>query len=132
MRRASGRPNWVRFMKVATGSGAPGGDRVLRLFRLQDFLESTSDDHLLDHRFRLAPEVWLEQRYISEAGGLSPVRTRLHLAAEPAYHKMEVDATVTRLLMCFHGERRLRQRPPHVFRLGMSHHAALADAVMGG
>ena len=56
MRRSSGRANWVRFMKVAIGSGAPGGDHVLRLFQLQDFLESTSDDHLLDHRFRLAPE----------------------------------------------------------------------------
>jgi len=108
MRRSSGRANWSRFMKVAPGSGAPGGSQVLRLFHLQDFLESTSDDQLLDHRFRLAPEVRLEQRYASEAGGFSPVKTRLHLAGEPAYHTMGVDATVTRLVMGFPGERGLR------------------------
>jgi len=109
MRRSSGRANWVRFIKVPTGSTAPGGGHVLRLFELQDFLESTPDDRLLDHRFRLAPEVRLEQRYASDAGGFSPVTTRLHLAEEPAYHTMEVDATVTTLVMGFHGERRLRE-----------------------
>lgn len=109
MRRASGRANWVRFGKVATGSNAPGGGHVLRLFQLQDFLESTSDDHLLDHRFRLADEVRLEQRYVSGPGGFAPVTTRLHLMDEPAYYTMEVDATVTTLVMGFQGERRLRE-----------------------
>ena len=109
MRRSSGRPNWVRFMKVATGSGAPGGGHILCLFRLQDFLETTSNNQLLTESFRLAPEVRLEQRYASDGDAFSAVRTRLHLAAEPAYSTMEVDATVTRLVLAFHSERALRE-----------------------
>ena len=109
MRRSSGRANWMRFMKVATGANSPGGGHVLRLFQLQDFLESTADDQLLDHRFRLAPEVRLEQRFAPEACGFSVVRTRLHLVGEPSYVTTEVDTTVTRLVMGFHSERRLRE-----------------------
>jgi hypothetical protein len=107
-RRASGR-NWVRFAKVATGSNAPWGGHVLRLFELQDFLESVSDDRLLDVRFRLSPDVRLEQRYTVEPGGLTPVTTRLHLMDEPAYYTMQVDPAVTALVTGFCGERRLRE-----------------------
>jgi hypothetical protein len=110
MRRSSSRANWVRFVKVPKGSAAPGGGHVLRRFQLRDFLESIPDDQqLLDQRFRLAPDVRLEQHYVPKGGGLSAVATRLHLAREPAYYTMDVDATVATLVMCYRSERRLRE-----------------------
>jgi Methyltransferase small domain len=109
MRRSSGRPNWVRFVRVPSGSAAPGGTHVLHRFQLQDFLASMSDGALLDERFRLAPDVRLEQHYAPKDGSFSAVSTRLHLAREPSYYTMEVDAPVTTLVMSYHGERRLRE-----------------------
>jgi Methyltransferase small domain len=107
-RRASGRQNWVRFVKVPKGSGAPSGEHILRRFAAEDFLESlTSDDQLLEHRFRLAPDVRLEQHYAPAEGGFAAIATRLHLARDPAYYTMELDPTVTSLVMSYGGERRL-------------------------
>ena len=109
MRRASGHPNWVRFVKVPKGSSAPAGDHVLRRFRLQDFLESMADDReLLDQRFRLAPDVRVEQHYAPVEGGLGVVSTRLHLAREPAYYTMEADTMVATLVVAYRSHRRLR------------------------
>lgn len=109
LRRSGGHRNWVRFVKVPTGSGAPTGDHILRRFQAQDFLESGADDQrLLEQRFRLAPDVRLEQHYLPTDGGFSAISTRLHLARDPAYYTMELDTTVTTLVMLYKGERRLR------------------------
>lgn len=108
-RRASGRQNWVRFVKVPKGSGAPSGDHILRRFAAEDFLESlAADEQLLEHRFRLAPDVRLEQHYAPAEGGFAATATRLHLARDPAYYTMELDATVTSLVMSYGGDRRLQ------------------------
>jgi hypothetical protein len=110
MRRRPDRPGWVRFVKVPKGSSAPTGSHVLRRFQLHDFLESTgSAEALLDHRFRLSPDVRLEQHYAPNAGGLTAVISRLHLAPEPAFYTMDVDSTVAMLIMYQRGERILRE-----------------------
>jgi Methyltransferase small domain len=108
MRRANGRPGWVRFAKVPKGSSAPGGGHILHRFELQDFLESAGDEALLDQQFRLAPDVRLEQHYAPKPGGLAAVVSRLHLAREPAYYSMEIDSPVATFVMLYRGERRLR------------------------
>ncbi len=109
-RSSSGGSNWVGFVKMTTGSGAPRGSDIRRRFELQDFVESVADDQqLLDQRFRLAPDVRLEQHYAPKDGGFSAVATKLHLARDPSYHTMDVDATVTTLVMCYRGERLLRE-----------------------
>jgi len=109
MRRASGRPNWVRFIRARSGSSAPGGDHVLRRFQLEDYLEARPGDHqLLEERVRLAPDIRLEQHYAPKEGGFSAVSTRLHLTREPSYYTIELDPTITTMVMCCHGERSLR------------------------
>lgn len=109
MRRRSAGSNWVRFVNVPTGTSAPGGPHVLRRFLAQDFLESASDERLLDERFRLAPDVRLEQHYVPKDGSFTAIATRLHLGRDPSYYTMELDRTVTTLVMCYRGERRLRE-----------------------
>jgi len=109
MRRASGRANWTRFVKVAKGSSAPGGDHVLRRFRLQDFLETASDDRrLLDEHLRPAPDVRIEQHYAPAENGFRLVSARLHLSRDPSYYTMEADVTVATLVISYRGRRRLR------------------------
>jgi hypothetical protein len=109
LRRTSARRNWIRYVKVPTGSAAPTGDHILDRFAAQDFLEATVDDRqLLDQWFRLAPDVRLEQHYAPKDDGFAAVATRLHLAREPAYYSMEIDPTVTTLIMFHGGKRRLR------------------------
>jgi methyltransferase family protein len=110
LRRSGRSPNWVRFVKVPKGSGAPTGDHLLRRFEAHDFLESLVDDRqFLDQRFRLAPDVRLEQHYAPKDEGFAVLSTRLHLARDPAYYSMELDQTVTTLVMLCKGERRLRE-----------------------
>lgn len=109
MRRRRG-ASWTRFVKVPKGSPAPGGAHVLRRFQMQDFLESVPDDGaLLDERFRLAPDVRVEQHYAPKEDAFAAVKTRLHLARDPEFYSMEADATVARLVISYHGERRLRE-----------------------
>ena len=93
---------------AAKGSAAPSGDHILRRFRAEDFLEATDDQQLLEQRFRLAPDVRVEQHYAPKDEGFAAISTRLHLNRDPAYYSMELDATVTTLVMCYHGERLLR------------------------
>lgn len=108
LRRASGRANWARFVKVPKGSSAPGGEPVLRRFRLQDYLEALPDDRaLLDETFRLAPDARIEQHYAAGDGGFSVASTRLHLARD-SYYTMEADPTVAALILSYRGRRRLR------------------------
>jgi SAM-dependent methyltransferase len=109
LRRSNRSRNWVRFVKVPKGSGAPSGDHLLRRFEAQDFLESVVDDRqFLEQRFHLAPDVRLEQHYTAQDEGFAVLSTRLHLARDPAYYSMELDRTVTTLVMLYKGERRLR------------------------
>jgi len=110
MRRASGRPNWVRFIGARSGASAPSGDHVLRRFRLEDYLEARPGDHeLLDERVRLPADVRLEQHYAPKDGGFAAVSTRLHLTREPSYYTIELDSTIATLVMCCHGARSLRE-----------------------
>lgn len=109
LRRSRRSQNWVRFVKVPKGSGAPTGDHLLRRFEAQDFLETVVDDQqFLEQRFRLASDVRLEQHYAPKDEGFAVLSTRLHLARDPAYYSMELDQTVTTLVMFCRGERRLR------------------------
>jgi hypothetical protein len=109
LRRSGRRSNRVRFIKVPTGASAPGGQHILRLFALHDFLDDTSDDDLLEHRFRLAPELRLEQHSTVEDGVFAAPTTWLHLMVGAAAYTMQVDAMVTRLVTACRGERALRE-----------------------
>lgn len=109
IRRGSGRKNWVRYVKVPKESGAPSGEHIRHRFQGQDFLEALIDDRqLLEQRFRLAPDVRVEQHYAPKGEGFAALSTKLHLAREPIYYTMELDPTVTTLVMLYRGERRLR------------------------
>lgn len=110
MRRTSGRPGWTRFARVPDGSAAPDGEHILRRFQAQDLVDSAPGDaHLLDRRFRLAPDLQLEQHYAPGPGGLRLVMARLHLAREAAYHTMAVEGPVAAFIMCHRDDRRLLQ-----------------------
>ena len=109
LRRRRG-ANWTRFVKVPKGSSAPGGAHVLRRFQMLDFLDSAREDEsLLEERFRLAPDVRIEQHYAPKDGGFAATKTRLHLARDPEFYTMEADATVARLVLSYGGDRRLRE-----------------------
>jgi len=108
LRRSRGHRNWVRFVGVPKGSAAPSGEFIRRRFQAQDFLDGVGDQGLLDEWFRLAQDVRLEQHYAPKGEGFAAVTTRLHLARDPGYYTMELDRTVTTLVMSYHGKRRLR------------------------
>jgi SAM-dependent methyltransferase len=109
MRRASGHANRIRFVKVPKNFAAPGGEHVLRRFVLEDYLATIADDRqLLDERFRLSPDLRLEQHYVPKETGLAAVSTLLHLARDPAYYSMQADPTVATLVISHRGERQLR------------------------
>ena len=109
MRRSPGRRNWIRFVKVPAGAVAPTGEHILRRFAARDFLDVVADDRqLLDQRLRLAADVRLEQHYAPRDEGFGAVTTRLHVSGDPGCYSMDVDPTVSTLVMSYRGERRLR------------------------
>jgi methylase of polypeptide subunit release factors len=110
MRRSSGRAGRIRLVKVPKNFSAPAGEHVLRRFALEDYLAAITDDRqLLDERFRLSPDVRIEQHYAPKEGGLAAISTHLHLSRDPAYYTMEADPAVATLVVSYRGERRLRE-----------------------
>jgi hypothetical protein len=108
-RRSSGGANRTRLVKVPKHFAAPGGAHVLRRFVLEDFLATITDDRqLLDERFRLSPDLRIEQLYAPKDAGFAAVSSVLHLARDAAYYTMEADPTVATLVISYRGERRLR------------------------
>jgi len=129
MRKSGSSRNWVRYVKVPKGSAAPTGEHILQRFEAQDFLEVVDDQQLLEQPFRLAADVRIEQHYAPKDEGFAAMSTRLHLARDPAYYSMELDPTVTTLVMCYRGERRLRD----VFKdVAAAMHVELDQLVPGG
>ncbi|HWN20588.1 MAG TPA: methyltransferase [Gaiellaceae bacterium] len=69
LRKRSDAANWLRSTELPRGRFAQAGPALERMLAAQDFLETVATDELLlDHRFRIADDVTLEQRLAQERG----------------------------------------------------------------
>jgi methylase of polypeptide subunit release factors len=108
MRRSSQRPNWIAIDDRPEAFADPCGDACLASFEREDLLRSLSDERqLLEERFRLSPDLRLEQRARPTDDGWSIEEVRLKLSSGLLYDA-QLDANVSELLMRYRGERRLR------------------------
>lgn len=86
MRRATGRPNWLRVDEAPSTMLGPCGADVERGFALRDFLESADrDEVLLQAVLRVCPDTVLEQRLTPCADGWEETGTKLVKARGLAY-----------------------------------------------
>lgn len=76
-RRGDGALPWYRADDVPETMSFPAGTDIARGFEAQDFLAATGDDALMATRFRLAPDVRLDQQYRAAGGGWEAVASRL-------------------------------------------------------
>jgi hypothetical protein len=107
MRRRSGASNWFRADDAPVKMLGPCGDFVELGFRLTDFLQAHSEDAaLLDSRFRISPDVRLEQTLAASGEKWSEIEAQLHLARGFAFAG-GVDPLVADLLIRCDGQRRL-------------------------
>jgi len=68
---------WFRATDAPDSMTFPAGDDLARAFEAQDFLRASSDDQVLATRFRVAPDVRLEQVSMPTDEGWRSVTTRL-------------------------------------------------------
>jgi SAM-dependent methyltransferase len=69
LRKRSGASNWLRSTELPRGRFAQAGPALERMLAAQDYLEEASTEELLlDRRFRIADDVTLEQRLAQEQG----------------------------------------------------------------
>ncbi|HME42131.1 MAG TPA: methyltransferase [Syntrophorhabdales bacterium] len=107
LRHSPGRGNWFRAEDGLGKGTEPCGDSILRGFELRDFLETVRDDEtLLDMRFRVSPDVRLEQQYAPSEGKWAGTVARLSLVKGLDYSG-EADPHVARLIGGCDGSRTL-------------------------
>jgi methylase of polypeptide subunit release factors len=109
MRRSPGRGNWFCAEDVPEKITGPCGDSIVLGFELRDFLETVSDDAtLLDARFRVSPDVRLDQECRPSDGGWAVVAARFRHEMGIAYTG-DADVHVARLLAGCDGKRPLNE-----------------------
>jgi len=106
MRRASGRPNWVRIDDAPPKMFGPIGEDVARGFDAYTFLATAGDDALLASSPRVDPHLRMEQQCEPADGGWRVTDVTLSRTAGLA-HKGRADAYVAKLLAQCTGERPL-------------------------
>ncbi len=80
LRKRAGARNWLKSAELPRGRFAQSSAALERMLAAQDFLDTAAtDDHLLDHRFRIADDVILAQQLAQEQGmwALREVELRL-------------------------------------------------------
>jgi SAM-dependent methyltransferase len=104
-RRASGRPNWVRF-DHAPKPDRPVGDDILRGFGLRQYLEETDDAALLAAHLRVNSDVRLDQESEPRDGAWRARESTLSRDAATA-PRGNADPHVLRLMAGCNGRRPL-------------------------
>jgi len=112
MRRRSGR-NWVRMDEAPGGMQGPAGGWVELGFQLRDYLDTTTDENLLDARLRVTPQVRLIEECRPQQQRWQPVATRIHLSAGLPWEG-RLDARLRGLLARMDGRRPLRDLLVHL------------------
>lgn len=109
IRRRSGAAHWFRADDAPPRMLGPAGDGILLGFALRDYLEAArSDEVLLAERFRVSPDVCLQQRYLPGSEGWCLAESELQLGRGLAYTG-SVDPYVGRLLARCNGRAPLGQ-----------------------
>ncbi len=107
LHRSSGRSNWFRAEDGLGKAAQPCGDSILRGFELRDFLETVRDDAtLLDTRFRVSPDLRLEQQYAPSEGNWVGTVAKLSLVKGLDYSG-EADPHVAKFVGACAGNRTL-------------------------
>ena len=113
-RRASGRPNWFAILQAPQNIAFPSGDDVAQLVASRTFLHSLRDENaLLDTRFRLAPNVRLEQVSQAVDGSWRQVSGKLHRVGGLEYSGI-LDGESAAMLARFDGQRPIREYLQHL------------------
>jgi hypothetical protein len=79
LRRSKRARHWVEIDETPFEVRGACGDQLARTFEVVDFVEDAGDDAMLATRFRVAPEVQVEQIARPGSGGLSVQHTRLRM-----------------------------------------------------
>jgi hypothetical protein len=108
LRRASGRPNWVRFDDAPPKMFGPIGEDVARGFETYTLLAAADDAALLASRPRVDPHLRMEQQCEPAEGGWRVTEVTLARTVGLA-HKGRADPYVAKLLAQCTGERPLGQ-----------------------
>jgi len=109
LRRREAERHWMHFVDAPAQMRGPCGEAVRKEFAAQDFLHGlASEGELLDHAFRVAPSVCLEQRLRPAGEGWRAERLELRHAEGLAF-SLGVDPLAVGLLSHCNGQRRIRE-----------------------
>ncbi len=109
MRRRQGGSNWIRIEDFPRRIVGPCSEAVRRSFACQDALEADPDPAvMLDVRFRLAPNVRIEQYHAMTDHGLAVAESKLYLGGG-VQHSAELDGNVLGLVARCDGRMTLRE-----------------------
>ena len=107
MRRSSGRKNWFQAGDAPEMMLGPCGEHVVRLFKLQDFLQSAQDNAVsLNTPFRISDDVCLDRQARPSVDGWVDELVLLRLTKGLAYAG-KVDHHMVNMLIQCDGRRKL-------------------------
>ena len=107
LRRASGRPNWVRIDDPPGEISDDSGDSIFLGFWLRDFLETIADDDdLLATKLRTSPDVRISSEAAWSPNGWQGMKSKIALAKGLPY-TARIDAPVANLIAQCDGEHTL-------------------------
>ena len=107
-RHAPDHKNWFRAEDGLGKRKAECGDAILRGFELTDYLIAHDDTALLQTRFRVSPDVRMEQQYVRSDGAWLGSTAKLSLAKGLDYVS-EADPPIVKLISDCDGSRSLEQ-----------------------
>lgn len=107
LRKRQGR-NWVRMEELQALPERPFGDFLRRIFETRDFLESRSDEQLLDTRPSLPPSAHLQKQYALSPQGWRLTSIDLQLG-EGLPYSLALQPQVADFVSACDGKRTLRE-----------------------
>ncbi len=109
LRRASGRPNWIRIEDAPDDISGPFGDCVALGFELHDYLETAgAGDALLDAKLRVSPLARLDETCEWTQQGWRAASARIRLARGITYSS-SIDLRLAGLVAGCDGRRTVRE-----------------------
>jgi methylase of polypeptide subunit release factors len=111
LRRREGR-NWVRMEELASTPERPFGDFMRRIFESRDYLESHSDEELLETRPAMPPSARLRKQYAISPEGWKLTSVDLHLG-EGLPYTLSLQPQVADFVALCDGKRTLGEIADH-------------------